>query len=182
MKRKGFWAVLGVLGCGAIVQLAVSASSPDLGSAQANLDKFRESIHKNRQLLETWLNDSTGDMKTVIEEYAVTVDQKGKIVGRGRDKVEAKWKKIKKEHGDRKIKFEISDLQFIPLNYMTQADGATWTKHDHIAVEFGTFTFLSKSEAGSGPSAVLPQPDGEYLAIWGHKEDCPWGIVVEIEY
>ncbi|MDH4196638.1 MAG: hypothetical protein OEW05_04455 [Candidatus Aminicenantes bacterium] len=182
MKRKGLWGLLAVLGCGALVQLAVSASQSQPGFSAEKLAEFRSQIKAKREALATWLNESTGDMTDVIEEYAVAVDQKGKTTGRGRDKVETKWKRIKTDHGARKIKFDISDIQLVPANYMAQGEGATWMKHNCIAVEFGTFTFLSKSEAESGPSAALPQPDGEYLAIWGHKEDCPWGIVVEIEY
>jgi len=183
MKRKSFWVLLAILVCGALAQLAVSASPSEREFTPKELDKFKDDIKAKRRDLATWLNDSTGDTSAIIHENAVTVNQANKVVGRGRARVEGKWKDLRKHHGDRRVRFETTEIRFVPADFMTPGEGANWTKHNCIAVEFGTYTFLSGPEAESGPSALRLQPDGgEYWAIWGHKEDCPWGIIVEIEY
>jgi hypothetical protein len=184
MKTKGCWAIAVLLACGALTQLAVSSVAPPGPYSEAKLEEFRGTIRAQRQALGDWINDPKGDPPKFVHQYAMTLNPRGRAVGPGRAAVVGKWKKIKDQLGKGKIGFETakSRIEFIPARFLIFLGEPDAIPYDLVAIEFGTFVFTGEPEAESGPAVAAQPVDGDYCAIWGHKEDCNWGIITEIEY
>ncbi len=186
MKRKRFWALAVLLGSGALIHLTITAATPSQTYSKQQLDEFKAKIKDQREELGKWLNGQRNDLKGIVWENAVAIRprEKGAGVGQGRVKIEEKWKRIKKEHDGKKIRFdrENSIIEILPSRFMMNLGGDDWQSYKHIAIEFGSFVFEGEPEAKGGPSVAAQPADGEYWAIWGHKETCPWEIFYEIEY
>ena len=183
MKRKRLWALAAVLACGALVQLVISATASPSPYSEKDLAGFKARIKQHRQELENWVNDGKGRPQDFVPENAVIIDPSGRATGWGHATVQEKWRRIKQQHGDRRIQFDMEQakIEIVQAGFMFPALDAASIPCDFVAIEFGTFTFGPGPGAEGGSSSALPPADPTYCALWGHKQGCPLFLIAEIE-
>jgi len=177
MRTKGCWAIAGVLACGVFASLMCSEVKPP-----EDLEKFKAKILEKRQQFAEKINTEAEPLAGIVADGAVIIDVRGEGgVRKGRGRVEEKWRGIR---GQKKIEFDTARarIEFVSAKFRVPLALDKWASYDYIAIEFGSYNLVTGPQAKGSSAAASQSQDPKYCAIWGHQDDCNWGIIAEIDY